>query len=227
MQAVILAAGRGTRMGSLVENIPKPMLQVNGKNLLEYKLDALPDEVQEVIFIVGYKGEVIRNYFGSEFGGRRISYVEQEVIDGTAGALWRARDLLHDRFVVMMGDDIYAADDVRACIANDDWSLVVQATDSERAGGAVEVTADQQITGITEGVHGGRRFASTSLFVLDMRLFEFPMLPKAEGSTEFGLPQTVVAASQQSGIPFYAVDCSFWLQITAPEDLEKASELLK
>src|SRR5437016_4983418 len=108
MQAVILAAGHGTRMVELTQSVPKPMLTVAGKPLLEYKLDALPEKIDEVIIIVGYLGGVIQKHFGGLYDNKRILYVEQEKLDGTAGALWCAKDILHDRYLVMMGDDIYA-----------------------------------------------------------------------------------------------------------------------
>ena len=72
MQAVILAAGHGTRMDELTTAVPKPMLEVAGKPLLEYKLDALPDHIDEVVLIVGYLGNVIRQHFGALYGKQRI-----------------------------------------------------------------------------------------------------------------------------------------------------------
>ena len=68
MQAVILAAGLGTRMGKLTKNTPKPMLKLDGKNLLEWKIERLPKEVDEVILVVGYKSEVIKKYFYHCYG---------------------------------------------------------------------------------------------------------------------------------------------------------------
>jgi hypothetical protein len=53
------------------------------------------------------------------------------------------------------------------------------------------------------------------------------MIPKAEGSPEYGLPQTVVAAAKASGVPFVALPSSFWIQITEPNDLARAEEILK
>ena len=64
MQVVILAAGRGTRMGDLTSDTPKPLLKVKDKTLLEYKLDVLPDSISEVIFVIGYKQEQIRAITG-------------------------------------------------------------------------------------------------------------------------------------------------------------------
>src|SRR3989344_8278550 len=99
MQAVMLAAGRGPRMVALTGEVPKPMLPVEGRPLLEYKLDALPDEIDEVILVIGYQGGVIRKHFGERYGNKRIQYVEQKELNGTAGARWSAPSPFHDRFL--------------------------------------------------------------------------------------------------------------------------------
>ncbi|MDQ1299540.1 MAG: UDP-N-acetylglucosamine diphosphorylase / glucose-phosphate thymidylyltransferase [Patescibacteria group bacterium] len=227
MQAVILAAGKGTRMKELTQSVPKPMLVVNGKTLIEHKLDALPPEVTEVILIIGYQGNVIREYFKDEFGGRRIRYVEQEDLNGTAGALWLARPFLSDRFIVMMGDDLYARKDVEACFASPEWSVLVEKTETMASGGRMVMDERGFIVDIEEGDHTGKPgLMNTNMLALDPRLFEYPMVPKALGSNEYGLPQTVLAASKESGISLAAVQASFWIQVTAPEDLQKAEAAL-
>lgn len=227
MHAVILAAGKGTRMKELTQSVPKPMLQVLGKTLIEHKLDALPPEVSEVILVIGYQGDVIREYFKDDFGGRRIRYVEQQDLNGTAGALWLAKPLLTDRFVVMMGDDLYAREDVEACFASPAWSVLVEDTEAMASGGRMVMDGSGHIVDIEEGDHTGKPgLMNTNLLALDPRLFEYPMVPKAAGSEEYGLPQTVLAASKASGIPLAAVHASFWIQVTAPEDLAKAEAAL-
>lgn len=223
MQAVILAAGRGTRMGVLTDNVPKPLLEVAGKSLLEHKFDALPEEVDEVILVVGYLGGKIQERFGGSYQGKRILYVEQEVLDGTMGALSRVKGILSDRFLVMMGDDLYAGEDIAQCIATPDWVMLVDDTSNMNAGGRVIVDESGAIINIEEGNHkGDPGLASTGLFVLDTRIFQYPMVAKVAGSDEFGLPQTVLAASQTSGIPFSAITSTFWIQITDSYDLVRA-----
>jgi len=64
-------------------------------------------------------------------------------------------------------------------------------------------------------------------YLLDMRAFHASPVPKAPGSGEYGLPQTVLAAAKQFNIPLHAVEAEFWIQITAPEDLAKAEEVFK
>lgn len=228
MQVVILAAGRGSRMNELTDSLPKPLLEVNGKTLLEYKFDALPEEVTEIILIVGYMSEVIQQKCGDTYGGKMITYVHQDVLDGTAGALWRAKDILHDRFLVMMGDDLYSKEDAVRCIALNEWVLLVQETEHMNAGGCIVTDGTDTVLGIEEGEHGGKPgLVSTNLFVLDTRLFDYPMIPKSQGSTEYGLPQTVLEAAKKSGIPFLTSRATQWIQITSPDDIQKAEALLK
>ncbi len=226
MQAVILAAGRGTRMGSLTETLPKPMLEVAGKTLLEYELDILPDSVDEVIIVVGYLGHIIQQKLGSSYNGKRLLYVEQDILDGTAGALWRAAPLLKDRFMVFMSDDMYSRDDANRCLMYADWVMQVHEAPIF-SGGRMILAEDGTIDRIDEGSHGGKHgIIGTSMYVLDTRLFEYPMVAKSEGSHEFGLPQTVLAASKKSGIPITIEPATFWFQISDPHDLKKAEDLL-
>lgn len=227
MQALILASGRGTRMGALTDTIPKPMLMVAGRTLIDHKLDALPPEIDEVLIVIGYLGQYIRTRYGDAYKGRTIRYVEQQELDGTGGATWLARPLLTGRFLVLMGDDIYARKDIEACIATEDWSVLIERTDTMAEGGSMIVDESGRVLGIEEGDHRGKPgIMNTNMFVLDERVFEQPLVPKASGSAEYGLPQTVVEATRNLGIPLRAVDATSWIQITAPEDIARAEARL-
>src|SRR5438094_7284008 len=96
MKAVILAAGKGTRMKELTNELPKPMLRVQGKPILEHILAGLQTTGAREFFIVtGWKAEVIENYFGDgKKLGVRIAYGRQLVQDGTGKAPELAKDFL-------------------------------------------------------------------------------------------------------------------------------------
>jgi NDP-sugar pyrophosphorylase family protein len=227
MQAVILAAGRGSRMGSLTDAIPKPLLEVAGKTLLEHKFEMFPNNIDEIIIVVGYLGGEIQKRFGGVYKEKHIFYVEQEnPTGGTAEALWQAQDILKDRFLVMNGDNLYAREDMNKCSSVSDWAVLVQEKEGVRTGRVV-VDEKSLVTEIAENsAHKGEAgYANTGLYALDMRIFNYPLAPKAPGSTELGLPQTMMQALKK--VPIHAIPTSFWIEIKSPEDLKKAEELLE
>ncbi len=112
---MILAAGRGTRMGSLTQNTPKPLLRVRGVPLIEWHLRKLAAAgIDEVIVNLAYLGEQIRNYLGdgSQWGLRLVYSVEPEPLE-TGGAIWHARELLGQTPFLLVNADVYADVDYR------------------------------------------------------------------------------------------------------------------
>ncbi len=106
MRAVIMAGGKGTRLSSIAQDIPKPMIAMNGKPILEYQIENLKScGVTEVTLIVGYLGNVIRDYFtdGSKWG-IAIDYITEEVPLGTAGALYYLKERINEDFFLVFGD---------------------------------------------------------------------------------------------------------------------------
>jgi NDP-sugar pyrophosphorylase family protein len=107
MKAVILAAGKGTRMGELTQELPKPMLPVEGKPILEHIIGGLKSAgITRICLITGWKAEVIESHFGdgSAFGVE-IVYRRQEIQDGTGRASLPAREYVgEDDFLLTYGD---------------------------------------------------------------------------------------------------------------------------
>lgn len=101
-----MAGGKGTRLASVTKNIPKPMVSIDGKPLLEHQIENLKKSgVDNVILVVGYLGDVIRDYFGDgrKFGVS-ISYYVEETPLGTAGAIGELQDRLEENFILLFGD---------------------------------------------------------------------------------------------------------------------------
>lgn len=222
MKLVILAAGKGTRMGELTKDIPKPMLKVLGKNLIEHKLDATPlEHISEIILVVGYLQEIIRNYFGTEYKGVPIVYVDVP-IQGTGKAVWDAKDVLDEPFVVMMGDDIYHPDDI-AMIMRTKGGILLDRVKKEVRSGKV-IIQNHAIVDIVEGalLQPGEPI-NAALYHLSPEIFAFDLV-KTQDKDEWGLPQTLIArANEYQLVPVYA---KRWIQITTPEDIEKAEREL-
>jgi bifunctional UDP-N-acetylglucosamine pyrophosphorylase/glucosamine-1-phosphate N-acetyltransferase len=113
MQAVVLAAGEGTRMRPLTETVPKPMLPVADRPLVAHTADAAVEAgASELVFVVGYHAEAVREHFGEEYRGVPVEYAVQEEQLGTAHAVAAAVEHLDGAFVVLNGDDLYD----QACI---------------------------------------------------------------------------------------------------------------
>jgi NDP-sugar pyrophosphorylase family protein len=112
MQIVILAGGRGSRLGVLTEQVPKPMMNINGIPFLEILIDYLKHQgFKKIILSVGYLSEKIEEHFldGKHFSVE-IKYSKEKKPLGTAGAILNAKSLLEDEFIVINGDTFLALD---------------------------------------------------------------------------------------------------------------------
>jgi len=111
MKTVIMAGGKGTRAAEIANDIPKPMIPICGKPILEYQIDCLKrNNLTDIILVIGHLGQHIKDYFkdGKEFGCN-ISYYEETQPLGTAGALFKLENLSED-FLLLNGDVILDMD---------------------------------------------------------------------------------------------------------------------
>ena len=109
-QALILAGGRGTRLGAITEAIPKPMLKIAGdKPFLDYLIEMIERHgYEDIVLLGGYLGEVLEAaYDGRRIGGARLRVLRERAPLGTAGALTVARETLDPRFLMMNGDAFF------------------------------------------------------------------------------------------------------------------------
>lgn len=112
MKIVIMAGGKGTRISSIAADIPKPMIRIMGKPILEYQIECLKRQgFIDIVIIVGHLGAVITDFFkdGSDFGVNIKYFYEKEPL-GTAGALFQMRDVLTEDFIIVNGDIIFDID---------------------------------------------------------------------------------------------------------------------
>lgn len=225
MKAVIFAAGEGKRMQPLTFEKPKPMLEVLGKPLIQRTFEAMPESVDEVVVVVGYKQEQIQAFLGSEFLGKRVSYVVQERVSGTADALMLARAALGDGpFFSFYADDIYDRRDVEKLLAHHYGVLVAEVPNPSQFG-VVELAADGRLLSFEEKPEQPKsNLISTGAFLLDERIFQYeaPVDPR---SGERYIVDMVMAFAQAE--PFYGVVCHTWIPVGYPEDIAKAEALLR
>ncbi len=217
MQAVILAAGKGLRLRPFTEQHPKPLIDISGKPLLEHTLSALPDQITEVIIVVGYLGEQIVEHFGNEFNGKTIKYVTQEELLGTGDALLRAKPLLDRQFLVVNGDDLYTKSDLEKMVATPNSMLVWPSQQTSKYG----IVKNEH--NHFAGFNSDSSLINSGAYFLNLDFFDTPLVsvPVTNG-VELSLPHTL--AQIATTIPITLVEATRWLPVGTPEQLQFANE---
>jgi UDP-N-acetylglucosamine diphosphorylase / glucose-1-phosphate thymidylyltransferase / UDP-N-acetylgalactosamine diphosphorylase / glucosamine-1-phosphate N-acetyltransferase / galactosamine-1-phosphate N-acetyltransferase len=222
MQAVILAAGRGKRMGKLTLSTTKTMIRIKGKPILEHKINALPKKIKEIIFVVGYHSMHIISHFKRYWGGRRIIYVFQNNLNGTGGALHLARSVLKDKFLVMMGDDLYHKKDLKNLLKHELAILGYEVDDAGRFGVIRMDNRRNMVDVIEKPKNIKRAIANAGVYVLNKKFFDYDLVSIGKG--EFGLPQTL--AKMACDYKIRVEKATAWHPIVCSEDLKKAEEII-
>jgi glucose-1-phosphate thymidylyltransferase len=132
MKAVIPLAGKGTRLRPHTYLTPKPLLRVGGRPVMSYILDDLSEiGVTEIVFVIGYLGEVVKEFMAREYPDIKPEYVVQEVQDGTAGAVKLAEPFVEDEMLILFVDTLFDADLSIAKNLGEEWSGVIWAKEVE------------------------------------------------------------------------------------------------
>ncbi len=222
MQCVILAAGKGARLRPLTDNIPKPLVKVAGKTLLDHIVEAFPSAIKEIIIVTGYKGEMIREYCGDVFHGRPVTYVEQTEINGPAQALWLCKQYIHDRFLFMFADDIHGAQDLARAVSFSRSILATTSNTPERFGVIVR-NPDGTIADMEEKpTSPSSNLVATGPMVLDEHIFDYN--PEAPINNEYFMPEIIMRYKDK--YPLAVVEEQLWIPIGYPEDIENAEKIL-
>ena len=217
MQAVILAAGEGKRMLPLTADRPKPLIEVAGKPILAHILDALPDEIDDVFIVIGYKGGMIRSWFGDEYDNRRLHYIIQERPTGTAHALGLVRPYLKGTFLLLNGDDIQDKESLSEAIQYP-LAVLVATHENPSKFGVVEVNGDGTLKNLEEKPTMPKsNLVSTGSMVLDERIFLQELIRHESG--EYYLPDQLAALAREA--PVHVIVQTTWIPAGYPEDLLK------
>jgi len=223
MHALILAAGDGKRLMPLTAECPKPMVLLNGRPLLEYVLDELPDEVSGIILIVGYRNEKIKAHFGGSYKGKPITYIEQKERLGTAHAVQTARPLIHEKFLLLNGDDIGDKSSFEKGIQYE-YCLFVAEHDDPKRFGVVEINEDGTLKSIVEKPeHPATNIVSTGTMVLSPGIFDIPLVRHQNG--EHYIVDSLAGIKKEH--PIRVLPQKSWITVTYPEDIKKTEKILK
>lgn len=132
MKAIIPLAGKGSRLRPHTFATPKPLLRVGGRPVMSYILDDLQRlGVEEIVFVVGYLRDVVREYIESEYPDIEGHYVVQEVQDGTAGALRLAAPFVDEDVLILFVDTLFDADLTLVRSLREEWAGVIWAKEVE------------------------------------------------------------------------------------------------
>lgn len=210
-KAVILAAGRATRMGRLCDTIHKCMLPVAGKPLLEWNMEKVFDLVEEYILVVGYRQDDIKKYFGSNFKGKRITYVTQNEQLGTGHALLQV-GRIDGKFILLMGDDWYPKMDVP-----NELAIFAQKVENTEKFGVLE-SNNGKLVGIAEKCSEKRSgLVNTGFYVLDSSIFDELQHLKKSVRGELELTDSVVSLASKKNVK--VVEINGWKGIAYPWEL--------
>lgn len=232
MKAVILAAGKGRRLGSLTEDIPKPMLPLQGNTpLLEMIIRGIRDAgIREFIIITGYLAYTIRNYFGdgSHFG-ITPQYIVQGKLNGTGGAVGLVRSFVGDSpFLMSFGDILISPHNYQRLVHdyqnNPSTIIMVNEVDDPYKGSAVYFDRDtREISRIIEKPPKGTSTskwnqAGISLFEPDV--FEYLGRIDLSPRGEYEIVDAIqLMISEQRTVRALPIE-GFWSDIGTPEDVE-------
>lgn len=223
MQCVIAAAGKGTRMRPLTETTPKPLLLVCGKPILDHIVEALPEEIDELIIVVSYLKEQIEAHCGDSFYGRKVTYVVQEnPAGGTGEALKVCEPLLRDRFLFMYADDIHGSEALQTVVSYP-YAMLAARSDTPELFGVLDLSADGTLAAILEKpVAPPTNLINIGGMVLDVSIFQYDIAVSTLGELLVTDMVTAFAADN----PMMVVQQSVWLPIGKPEDIAKAEAVL-
>lgn len=230
-KAIVLAAGRGTRMGTLTEETPKPMLRVGEAPMLEHIVRRLQSVgIEEILLVVGYRRDLIQTHF-ADFPG--ISFVVQEVVDGTASAIRLGRSFIGDAsFILTFGDIITPAQNYSGIGADLEASGafavagVRWAADPYR-GAAVYADASGRVSKIIEKPPVGTsatNWDSAGLYAFRAEIFqEIETIPRSSRG-EYEIASAVEQLIEKDRLVRMFEMQGAWRDVGRPEDLAAAPD---
>ena len=221
-EAIILAGGLGTRLQSVVKDIPKPMAPVAGKPFLEHIFNYLLKQgVQTAVLSVGYKYEVIDEFFGDNYKGLSIKYAVEEEPLGTGGGIMNALSLCETENVLLLNGDSFFNIDIKKLYQfhNETKSVITlslkEMVNVDRYG--TLVLENQQVVRFSEKQFIERGLINGGVYLLKKSAIEKLSLPK-KFSFEQDLLEKYILELHFYGLVFE----DYFIDIGIPEDYQRA-----
>lgn len=232
-KAVVLAAGRGKRMRELTAALPKPMMDVRGKPVLQHIIEGLRDaDVRGILLVVGYHAETVQNFFGD--GARYdldIEYVVQAVQDGTGRVVNLARSFAGDSpFILSYGDILISPVNYKRVVnLPDNFEAIVTVTRGEDVskGGAVFVNEQMELVDLREKPKPGEPTSpwyNAGLYAFRPGIFEFIARLNPSPRGEYELTDAIRDLARSGGKIKALELIGEWADVRDPEILAKLNQ---
>jgi NDP-sugar pyrophosphorylase family protein len=216
MDAVILAAGLGTRLRPHTNTIPKPLLPVQGRPILDWIIAALPPQVDHLVVVTNYLAEQVDAYLAGQTHIKQWTTVRQDVPRGTGDALRVCKPhVTSDRLMVLNGDDLYGAADL-ALLASKPAGILAHPVEAGRKWGVV--FPKENDPGILDRLvekpdMDGPALANIGAYVFPSEVFDIEL--KLSKRNEYEITDAVDVLAKRG--PFHIVTATFWLPIGTVE----------
>jgi glucose-1-phosphate thymidylyltransferase len=235
MQAVVLAAGEGTRLRPLTEDKPKGMVEVDGTPILTHCFEQLIElGAEELLVVVGYKKQYIINHYEDEFRGVPITYTHQREQKGLAHALLTVEDDIEDDFMLMLGDNIFQANlgDVvdRQRSSQYDAAFLVEEVPWDEASryGVCDTNENGEIVDVVEKPEDPpSNLVMTGFYTFTPAILDACRLVQPSDRGEYEISDAIDLLIK-SGRTIDATEMDGWrMDIGYPEDRERAEQRLQ
>lgn len=221
MQAVVLCAGLGTRLRPLTDRLPKAMVPVAGKPLVEYTVEKLERLGLDVVMVVGHLKEVVMGYFSG-----RAKFCVQEGALGTAHALLAAEGLVGSERLVVVYGDLFFTDGLEWVLEEEPSVVSVYWVEDASRYGAVDVDGDR-VVGLVEKGRRGPGLVNAGIYLFDRSIFRLLREVKPSPRGEYELTDAIKALIAR-GLRVRARRLSgFWADVGTLEDLARVEEYAK
>lgn len=222
MDAIIFAAGLGTRLRPHTLTTPKPLLHVQNRPILDWTLGALPKSVERVLVVVHYLGEQVEAYLRQQSHFAQWQIVRQDNPRGTGDALRSCRTQLRsEHFLALNGDDLFGAADLGK-LADCSAGVLAHPVDEPRRFGIVFRKDDGTLDRLVEKPDlDGRQLANTGAYVFPRDVFDIPLTLSPRG--EYEVTQYVSELAKRQTVQ--VVEAKFWLPIGTVEVWQAAQKM--
>ena len=226
MDAIIFAAGLGTRLRPHTLSTPKPLLAVQGRPILDWTIAALPPQVNRLIVVTNFLAEQIDEFLSKQTHIQDWVTVRQEVPRGTGDALHVCKEHVRsDNFLVLNGDDLYGAADL-AKLAEKPAGVLAHPVNTPRQFGIAFRNDDGTLREMVEKPDmDGTALANIGAYVFPKEVFEIPLSLSKRG--EYEVTEAIDKLAKKR--PFYVIEATFWLPIGTVEawDASQKADLTK